>query len=203
MKKITNRFLTDLCQLNQKKIVLASQSPRRIELLRSVGLTFEVLPSKINEEMSEKIDSLQFVRNIALKKAQSVWKKANADLVIAADTIVTMDNQLFGKPKNAEDAAAMLTKLSGRIHHVISGFCVLTKAEKIIDHEITKVTFNRLTAEEIDAYLATKEYADKAGAYGIQGLASLFVKKIDGCYFNVVGFPLGKFYQSLKNIKIN
>jgi len=202
MKETKIQFLTDLCQLHEKKIILASQSPRRIELLRSVGLNFNEIPSNVQEEISEKVDSLQFVRDISLQKAKSVWKKTNADLVIAADTIVTMDNQIFGKPQNADHAATMLRKLSGRIHHVISGLCLLMKNQQIIDHEITKVTFYKLTAEEIDAYIASNEHADKAGAYGIQGLASLFVKKIEGCYFNVVGFPLGKFYQHLKEIKI-
>ena len=202
MKKVKEKFLTELCHLDQRKIVLASQSPRRIELLRSVGLKFEVMPSNVKEESTEKVDSLRFVRDISLRKAKSVWQEAVADLVIAADTIVTMDNEIFGKPKDISDAAAMLNKLSGRIHHVITGFCLLTKNQQIIDHEITKVTFFKLTDEEINAYLASKEYADKAGAYGIQGLASLFVKKIEGCYFNVVGFPIGKFYQRLKEITI-
>lgn len=202
MKKIKEQFLTDLCHLNQKKIVLASQSPRRIELLRSVGLKFDIIPSNMKEETTEKVDSLRYVRDISLKKAQLVRKKTTADLVIAADTIVTMDNEIFGKPKDAKDAATILKKLSGRVHHVITGFCLLSKAQQLIDHEITKVTFYGLSDEEIGAYLASGEHTDKAGAYGIQGLASLFVKKIEGCYFNVVGFPLGKFYQSLKEIKL-
>ena len=202
MEKMKKQFLTDLSQLHGKRIILASQSPRRTELLRSVGLNFDIVPSYLDEEISDKVDSLHFVRDISFKKAQSVWEKTETDLVIAADTIVTMDNQIFGKPRNADDAGKMLQKLSGRIHHVITGFCLLLKDRKIIDHEITKVTFYRLTDQEIDAYLSSKEYSDKAGAYGIQGLASLFVKKVEGCYFNVVGFPLGKFYQHLKNIKI-
>ncbi len=202
MKRLKKQFLTELCHLNQKKIILASQSPRRIELLRSVGLTFDIMPANMKEDSNGTVDSIQYVRDICSRKAKSVRRKSTADMVIAADTIVTMDNQIFGKPQNAKDAATMLRKLSGRIHHVISGFCLLTKDQQIIDHEITKVTFHRLSAEEIDAYLASKEYADKAGAYGIQGLASLFVKKIEGCYFNVVGFPLGKFYQRLREIKI-
>jgi septum formation protein len=202
MKKLKEQFLTDLCHLNQKKIVLASQSPRRIELLRSVGLKFEIMPTNMNEEIAEKVDSLRFVRDLSLRKARSAQRKIEADLVIAADTIVTMDNEIFGKPQNADNAAAMLKKLSGRTHHVITGFCMLGKARQILDHEITKVTFYRLTEEEIDAYMASGEFADKAGAYGIQGLAALFVKKIEGCYFNVVGFPLGRFYQHLKEIKL-
>lgn len=202
MEKIKEQFLTDLCHIGENKIVLASQSPRRVELLRSVGLKFDIMPSDIKEEITEKVDSLRFVRDMALRKARSVQPKIAADLVIAADTIVTMDNEIFGKPKNADEASAMLKKLSGRIHHVITGFCLLTKNQQIIDHEITKVTFYDLDNNELDAYLASKEYADKAGAYGIQGLASLFVRRIEGCYFNVVGFPLAKFYQSLKSIKI-
>lgn len=202
MKKIKKHFLTEVSRLSGKKIVLASQSPRRIALLRSAGLTFEIVPSNTDEQIGEKVDSIQFVRDMSLKKAQLVWEKVDADLVIGADTIVTMDNEIFGKPKDAAEAAAMLHKLSGRIHHVISGFCLLSRDDKIVDHEITKVTFYRLSNDEINAYLATKEYSDKAGAYGIQGFASLFVKKIEGCYFNVVGFPLGKFYQCLKEISI-
>lgn len=202
MKKIKEQFVTDLHHLNNKKIVLASQSPQRIELLRSVGLKFDIIPSNMKEELTEKVDSLRFVRDISLRKAQLVKKKTTADLVISADTIVTMDNEIFGKPKDASDASIMLHKLSGRTHHVITGFCLLAKTHQILDHEITKVTFYNLPDEEINAYLASGEYADKAGAYGIQGLASLFVRRIEGCYFNIVGFPLGKFYQSLKEIKL-
>jgi septum formation protein len=202
MKKSKEKFLTDFCHLDQKKIVLASQSPRRIELLRSAGLKFEIMPSNLKEEIIQKVDSLGFVRDISLRKAKSMWQKAEADLVIGADTVVTMDNEIFGKPKDINDAATMLNKLSGRTHYVITGICLLAKNQQMIDHEITRVTFYKLTDEEINAYLASKEYADKAGAYGIQGIASLFVKKIEGCYFNVVGFPLGKFYQRLKEIKI-
>jgi len=195
-----DQFLTDLCQLNQKKIVLASQSPRRIELLRAAGLNFEIMPSNMKEEIPEKVDSLRFVRDLALKKARLAKRKTTADLVIAADTIVTMDNEIFGKPKDADDATVMLSKLSGRIHHVITGVCILAGVRQILDHEITKVTFYRLSEDEITAYISSGEFADKAGAYGIQGLAALFVKKIEGCYFNVVGFPLGRFYQHLKEI---
>lgn len=154
----------------------------------------------MKEEIPEKVDSLRFVRDLALKKARLAKRKMTADLVIAADTIVTMDNEIFGKPKDADDATVMLNKLSGRIHHVITGVCILAGARQILDHEITKVTFYRLTEDEISAYISSGEFADKAGAYGIQGLASLFVKKIEGCYFNVVGFPLGRFYQHLKEI---
>ena len=122
------------------------------------------------------------------------------DLIIAADTIVTLDGHIFEKPSGHIQAEQMLRQLSNRTHEVISGFCLLTHDDKILDHQTSRVTFYKLSDPEIEMYLSSDEPFDKAGAYGIQGFASLFIKKLEGCYFNVVGFPLGKFYQHLKEL---
>ncbi len=195
------KFITHLCHLENQRIILASQSPRRIELLRSVGLDFEVYPPQVEEKYRPGMDPVEYVRHNAAEKAHWVARHVAYDFIIAADTIVTRDGKIFEKPGDRETARAMLEELSNRTHQVITGFCILGKKGEIIDHEITRVTFYPLTSEEIEMYLQSDEPFDKAGAYGIQGFASLFIRKIDGCYFNVVGFPLSKFYQQFKKLR--
>jgi len=196
------KFISLLCNLEDKRIILASQSPRRIELLRSVGLEFEIFPPQINEKVTPRFSPLEYVRHNAAEKAEWVSRQLDYDLIISADTIVLLNNHIFEKPGSHSQAENMLRELSNQTHEVITAFCLLTAEEKIIDHEITKVTFYPVSEAEIKMYLDSDEPFDKAGAYGIQGFASLFIKKIEGCYFNVVGFPLGKFFQQLKNLEI-
>ncbi len=196
------KFTTLLCNLEEKKIVLASQSPRRIDLLRSVGLEFEIYPPQFDEKPMPGFSPVDYVRHNASEKAHWVAKHVEHDLVIAADTVVTLNDHIFEKPAGHSDAQSMLKQLSGRSHEVITGFCLLTPDEKIIDHELTRVTFYELSVAEIEMYLNSDEPFDKAGAYGIQGFAALFIKQLEGCYFNVMGFPLGKFYQQLKKLDI-
>lgn len=195
-----NKFLDRLLNLKNKKIILASRSPRRAQLLKSIGLNFSILPTPVEENIGESESPVDFVRRVALEKARWVQNKPPVDLIIAADTVVYIDNRILQKPNNAEDAAAMLGLLSSATHQVVTGFCLLSENKQIVEHEITRVEFYELTDREIEAYVNSGEPMDKAGAYGIQGFASIFIKKIEGCYFNVVGFPLAKFYRHLKEI---
>lgn len=191
-------FLNDLCQLSDLKIILASQSPRRIEMLGDIGLRFDTMTPEVNENLRDYNDEVDFVRRNAHNKANWVWERRDTDLVIAADTIVFHNGQILGKPTHKDHARQMLQSLSGETHRVVSAFCLRSAAATIIDHESTRVHFHSLNAEEIEAYLQTGESMDKAGAYAIQGFAGIFVKNIEGCYYNVIGFPLAKFYHQLK-----
>lgn len=195
-------FISRLCHLEDKKIVLASGSPRRIELLRRNGLVFEVNPAEIKESVPDYTDAGDYARQLARKKAEWVWERVSADLVIAADTVVVMAGDIIEKPRDDADARRILKRLSDATHEVITAFCLRSRFQEVVDEEITSVTFYPLSDREIEAYLASGEPFDKAGAYGIQGLAGLFVKRIEGCYFNVMGFPLGSFYQRLKGMKV-
>lgn len=195
------KFLTELCHLEGKKIILASQSPRRIEMLHSLGVEFEIFPAQVDENPAAYRDEIEFARLVAQSKAGWVHeKRPEADLIIAADTIVVKEGNIFGKPRDHAEARAMLQTLSGATHQVITGICLRSATQEIIDHEITDVVFTSLSAEEIELYLASGEPFDKAGAYGIQGFASALIERIDGCYFNVVGFPLARFYRHLKTL---
>lgn len=196
------KFLTELCHLEGKKIILASQSPRRIEMLHSLGLEFEIFPAQVDEDPAVYRDEIEFARLIAKSKADWVHeRRPEADLIIAADTIVVKEGKIFGKPRGHTEARAMLQALSAATHQVVTAVCLRSPAQEIVDHETTDVAFSPLSAEEIELYLASGEPFDKAGAYGIQGPAAVFVEKINGCYFNVMGFPLARFYRQLKRMK--
>jgi len=182
-------------------MILASASPRRRELLQGLGVPFEVMSSDIEEKINTELSAPEIAKELAYQKAKDVSNKLDGDyIVIGADTIVEY-NRILGKPKDADEAYQMLKLLSGKIHRVITGFAVIdcrTKKE-IVDFEVTNVYFNHLSDEEINRYIETKEPMDKAGAYGIQGKASLFVSKIEGDYFNVVGLPIFKLGVVLRN----
>ncbi len=195
-------FIHKLLSLENKQIVLASQSPRRQELLRTAGLHFEVIPAEVDENPTSYTDEIDFVRKSAQIKGDWVWERCNADLLISADTIVVKERTIFGKPKDVTDAIRTLELLSGDNHQVITAFCLRSAHEIIVDHDITNVTFYPLSPAEIAAYVATGEPMDKAGAYGIQGYGASLIEKIDGSYFNVMGFPIARVYQRLKNLKI-
>lgn len=178
--------------LETKEIILASASPRRKELLELTGLQFKVDPGDYKEDMNLKLSPHELARALSLEKAKSVAGKYNNAIIIAADTFVIIRGLLLGKPHTEDEARRMLVLLDDATHLVITGFTILdTDTGKKISRSVeTKVTFKNLTEKEIDAYVKTKEPLDKAGAYAIQGLGSILVKRIEGDYFNVIGLPL-------------
>ena len=178
-------------------LILASASPRRHELLLAAGLPHLVIPSSIPEEQKPAESPTDFVRRLAQEKAQSVPAHPS-DLILAADTVVSLDDQVFGKPTDQADAARMLRILAGRSHWVHTGICLLGASRCIVDLASTKVRFSELTDREIWEYTQSGEPMDKAGSYAIQGLASRFVESITGSYQNVVGLPISLVYQHLK-----
>lgn len=188
------------------KFVLASASPRRADILKKLGIDFEVIPSSFDENSNIK-DVRELVKYLAVGKAKDVMSKTNAAdvIIIGADTVVYFDNKIIGKPKSEEEAFQILKMLNNKKHEVLTGICVIDKKNNkiITDYEVTSVFFNDLSDEEILSYIKTKEPFDKAGAYGIQGFGSLLVKRIEGCYFNVVGMPVTKLYMILKKMGVN
>ncbi|KKY00509.1 MULTISPECIES: Maf family protein [Paraclostridium] len=187
-------------------IILASGSPRRREILENANLKFSVISSDIDERIFEDEEPIQLVLRLAFEKCMSVAQNNPSDLVIGADTIVVLDNEILGKPKNEEEAFDMLSKLSNREHQVITGMSIvnLEKEKKIVDYAISNVKFKKLTDQDIKDYINTKECLDKAGSYGIQGYGALLVEEIKGDYFNIVGLPISKLSDILKiNFKIN
>ena len=173
-------------------IILASQSPRRRELLEQIGLTdFIIRPARGEELPHPELTPAQLVEELSRQKAGEVARSARpGDIVIGADTVVAVDGRVLGKPRSPEQAREMLAALSGRTHTVYTGVTVLRDGLALTQHEATCVRFRPLTREEIDAYVATGEPMDKAGAYGIQGRGALLVEAIDGDYANVVGLPV-------------
>lgn len=188
-----------------KKFILASSSPRRIEILKTLKMDFDIIPSNYEEVITQQSPYL-LVKEFAKEKAMDVAARVSEDcIVIAADTIVFKDDEILGKPKSESDAYRMLKKLSGSSHSVLTGICLIdTSTNKILlDYEETIVYFKDTTDKEIYGYIESKEPLDKAGAYGIQGLGSVLVKKIDGCYFNVVGLPIFKLNILLGEMGVN
>lgn len=173
----------------QKKLMLASASPRRSALLKLIGLDFEVAVSDVNEDVPASAPH-ELVEHLARKKAQAVFSLYPDRCVIGADTIVVLDSMILNKPRDKADAERLLRLLSGREHVVFTGVAVLCGKHVLVRHERTKVRFKELTDEEIINYIETGEPMDKAGAYGIQGRGAVFITRIEGCYFNVVGLPL-------------
>lgn len=186
-----------------KRIILASQSPRRRELLTQIGLKFEVIPSTV-EEVITSTNSVEVVQELAQQKARDVAEVAGREmekdslLVIGADTIVVYEGKILGKPGDKEDAVRMLTMLQGKEHSVYTGVALLSGEQEIVFAEETRVQMCPMTPEEILWYVNTGEPMDKAGAYGIQGLCARFIRQIQGDYNNVVGLPVGRIYQELK-----
>ena len=178
-------------------LVLASQSPRRRELLTTAGFSFSVRARPVEEVRAAGEAPEAYVRRLAEAKAEAAWE-GRAEIVLGADTVVVLDQEVLEKPRDAADARRMVTLLSGREHIVITGICVRHPAGLEVDHVSTIVRFASLSDAEIDAYVASGEPMDKAGAYAIQGLASKFVESIDGCFFNVVGLPVSRVYRYLQ-----
>lgn len=173
-------------------IILASNSPRRKELLGKIGIEeFKIISPNVDESVEDGLPPAEIVEQLSRRKAQAAAKKAGpGDLIIAADTVVALDGAVLGKPRNEEDAFAMLSALSGREHHVYTGVTVLRGEKAVTQHEETAVTFREIKPEEIWGYIATGEPMDKAGAYGIQERGALLVSGIRGDYFNVMGLPV-------------
>ncbi|KHF28035.1 Septum formation protein Maf [Anoxybacillus sp. BCO1] len=183
------------------QLVLASSSPRRKQLLHMLGLPFDILVSDVDESFDEKLSPSEIVQQLAYKKANAVWKQASDACVIGADTIVVCDGEVLGKPSDEQDAFRMLKRLSGTTHEVWTGVAICTAKACVTFAEKTDVTFWPLSDDDIWAYIATKEPLDKAGAYGIQQRGALFVQKIDGDYFSVVGLPIAKLARELKKFR--
>jgi septum formation protein len=181
----------------QDVLILASASPRRHELLLAAGIDHIVRPANVEEARRPAESPLDFVRRIAEEKARAVAARPE-DIVLGADTIVWVGNEVLGKPENEEDAARMLRRLSGRDHLVCTGVCLLSLERTVVDLEKTRVFFSALTEEEISEYTRSGEPRDKAGAYAIQGLASKFITRVEGSYHNVVGLPVSLVYRYLK-----
>jgi septum formation protein len=188
-------------------LVLASASPRRQELLRNAGISFDVQPAHIPEEALPGEEAKVFAERLAREKALAVARKRPGDVVLGADTVVVVDNRILGKPIDAADAARMLRLLSGCTHRVITGVCLVTPAtgqlpvaseRVVVSSECTLVTVSEIGDREIAAYVATGEPMDKAGAYAIQGIASRWIPRIEGDYSNVVGLPVALVYGMLR-----
>jgi septum formation protein len=179
-------------------LILASASPRRAELLRNAGISFTVDPAHVPEEPSPGELPLAYAQRLARDKALAVLARYPDDTVLGADTVVVVEGQLLEKPADEDDAARMLRLLSGRKHEVITGVCVANSGFQQTVAEVTQVSFAPLSDEEITAYIRTREPMDKAGAYAIQGIASRWARQIIGCYFNVVGLPVSRAYELLR-----
>lgn len=186
-----------------KKIVLASASPRRRELLQNMGLGFEIITSDGAEQVFENELPQDTVKRLSSEKALNVAKRAPYDdcIVIGADTVVAIDGKILGKPEDEGDAKRMLTLLSGRTHKVYTGVSVIetTSGERVSDYVETEVKFVNLTERQIEKYVSSGEPMDKAGAYGIQDLGAMLVEKINGDYFNVVGLPVSRLARILRD----
>ena len=182
-----------------KKLILASQSPRRAFLLKQIGLTFDVVPSHVSEETSDGLPPAEIVMSLARAKAREIGDRQDDAIIIGADTIVVLDGVILGKPASAEEAVRMLQRLSGRDHVVYTGFTILDvpSGKEYTGYEQTQVHFRPLREDEILEYVAGGSPMDKAGAYGIQDdYGAVFVDSIHGCFYTVVGFPLAKFHEA-------
>jgi nucleoside triphosphate pyrophosphatase len=186
------------------KIILASQSPRRYDLLKMIGLDFEVKPSNIIEMNHDELPPLEYAMFNAKEKAKVVAEQYPDSMIISADTIVIHDNHILEKPEDESNAYEIINKLNGNEHQVITAFGIVIKNQNIwnFDYETTQVIFRNLSSDKIKEYIETGESLDKAGGYGAQGMGSLLIERVEGCFYNVVGFPLGKFYVMYENILI-
>ena len=180
-----------------KHIILASGSPRRKEILELADLDFDVIPSNA-EEITTKTAPHEVVMELASIKAKDIYEQSDKqNMVVGADTVVAYQGQILGKPSDKEDAKRMLSMLSGQTHEVYTGVCVIENGKAKTFYEETKVTFYEISEGEIDHYIQTGEPMDKAGSYGIQGKAAVFIKGIEGDYYNVVGFPIARFLHEI------
>ncbi|MBI4596274.1 MAG: septum formation inhibitor Maf [Candidatus Tectomicrobia bacterium] len=184
---------------HETPLILASNSPRRAALLKQIGLHFKIIPPKVEESRKAGESAVKYVRRLAALKAEAVAVSHQKGLVISADTVVLLGEEILEKPANEEEARTMLYKLRGKQHRVITGLALVRKDPPFsrVSSVVTTVEFRELSSRDIEGYLATGEPFDKAGAYGIQGRGAALVKTIKGCYFNVVGLPLSSLAELL------
>lgn len=186
-----------------QRFILASSSPRRKELLKLIGIEPLILIPEVDEQRQPGEELETFLKRVTLEKGRAVYQPDYRDKpIICADTIVYCDNRLIGKPRDREEARSFMRLLSANTHEVWTGLGLLYKGKQYYGVSRTRVEFSEISQSELDYYLENEHYMDKAGAYAIQGMASLFVKRIEGCYFNVMGFPLNLFYNMLKQIGV-
>ncbi len=187
----------------ENKLVLASRSPRRAEILKAIGWPFEAVAANIDESRADSEAAVPYVRRLAQTKAEKVAKDLPSRLVLGADTVVVVDDEILGQPSDAEDARRMLKLLSGKWHDVLTAVALLRAGDNrsVVDHEKTRVRFAEMSIAEIDWYVATGEPMDKAGAYAVQGSAALFIEEIEGDYFNIVGLPVRLVYKLVRKIQ--
>lgn len=188
-----------------KELILASSSPRRHELLKQLGLDFRTLVCQVDETPPPGVSPFELVELLAVRKAMAVARMLDAGIVIGADTVVVWHGQVLGKPSSREDAMEMLRRLQGSVHEVYTGVALVDADSRrvLIEHEKTRVLFRSVDEEEIRRYVATGEPLDKAGAYAVQGLAAIFIRRLEGCYTNVVGLPLYRLAEMLKQFGYN
>ena len=186
--------------MNQKKFILASNSPRRKELIHFLGLNFQVDPSDIEEVIDESISNEDLVMSLAFQKANDVSKRYDEEYVLGFDTLVILDGKPLGKPHNRTQAFEMLRALSGRKHLVLTGVAIVKGEYKDLFYDHAEVIFNEMTDEEINEYLDTDEPFDKAGAYGIQGYGAKYIRYITGDYYSVMGIPIQKLYNKIRDL---
>lgn len=185
-------------------LILGSASPRRLQLLRQIGLNPSVKTADIDETPLQGERPIEYASRLAMVKGRSIVERfGDHNLVVAADTIVIVDQLILGKPVNPLEARAFMTLLSGRSHDVVTAVSLFWKKQELVEFEKTHVVFEPLSDDMIDAYIATGDYKDKAGGYGIQSFAALFIPRIEGCFFNVMGFPINLFYRMTCKMGLN
>jgi septum formation protein len=182
------------------RLILASASPRRADLLASAGFTFDIVPVELDETVAAGEAPEAYVERLAREKARQVARRNSGTVVVGADTTVVIDDLVLGKPAGSAEASEMLRMLSGRVHRVMTGVAVVRDETAVSEVVTTEVRFLHLSETEISWYVASGEPRDKAGGYGVQGLASRFVERIDGSYSNVVGLPVATVYRLLKSL---
>ena len=183
--------------VNMNRIILASKSPRRKQLLSLLNINFEAIPADIDEEINPNNDLVKEIEKLSFQKANHIFKQHKDCLVIGSDTIVKINNQILGKPKTYDDAKKMLEMLSNNTHEVVTGVTILVDDSIETFSQVAKVTFYPLTEKEIDEYIKTNEPMDKAGAYAIQGIGAKFIKSIDGDFYTIMGLPIAELYHRL------
>ena len=194
-----------MAKIHARPVILASKSPRRAELLERIGIRFEVRPSHFDESQIAETNPARHVIELSLAKANAVAQEVESGLVIGADTIVVLDDRILGKPGSGQEAFDMLSSLAGRTHQVHTGFAIIQMPEHriVTGSEVTQVHFRELADWEIWGYIESNGPFDKAGGYGIQDQSAVFADRIEGCFYNVVGFPLTRFYEKLLTLLNN